>query len=133
MEVRLSNHGGRQLDHVRGALDTLPKVVREVDGRTEAVVDGGFLRGTDIVKARILGADAVGIGRLECIAMAAAGREGVVRMLRILKHEITTCLGLLGVTSWDELDESYLHRALPVDPPDVLSAIPFLDLDCPYP
>ncbi len=131
--VYVSNHGGRQLDHVRGTLDTLPEVVKEVDGRTQVVVDGGFLRGTDIVKAKILGADAVGIGRLECIAMAAAGRQGVVRMLRILEHEITTCLGLLGVTSWDQLDRSYLHRALPVDPPGVLSALPFLDLDCPYP
>ena len=131
--VYVSNHGGRQLDHVRGTLDTLPEIVKEVDGRTQVVVDGGFLRGTDVVKAKILGADAVGIGRLECIAMAAGGREGVVRMLRILEHEITTCLGLLGVTCWEELDASYLHRALPVDPPGVLSALPFLDLDYPYP
>ena len=131
--VYVSNHGGRQLDHVRGTLDTLPEVVAEVDGRTQVLVDGGFLRGTDVVKAKILGADAVGIGRLECIAMAAGGREGVVRMLRILEHEITTCLGLLGVRSWNQLDASYLHRALPVDPPGVLSALPFLDLDYPYP
>ncbi len=131
--VYVSNHGGRQLDHVRGTLDTLPEVVKEVDGRTEVVVDGGFLRGTDVVKAKILGADAVGIGRLEAIAMAAGGREGLVRMLRILEHEITTCLGLLGVTGWDELDATYLHRALPVDAPGVLSALPFLDLDYPYP
>ena len=131
--VYVSNHGGRQLDHVRGTLDTLPEVVEEVDGRTEVVVDGGILRGTDVVKARILGADAVGIGRLEAIAMAAGGRAGLVRMLRILEHEITTCLGLLGVTGWDELDASYLHRAVPVDPPGVLSALPFLDLDSPYP
>ena len=131
--VYVSNHGGRQLDHVRGTLDTLPEVVGEVDGRTEVVVDGGILRGTDVVKARILGADAVGIGRLEAIAMAAGGREGLVRMLRILEHEITTCLGLLGVAGWDELDASYLHRAVPVDPPGVLSALPFLDLGSPYP
>lgn len=131
--VYVSNHGGRQLDHVRGALDTLPEVVKEVDGRAEVVVDGGFVRGTDVVKGMILGADAVGIGRLACIAMAAGGREGVVRMLRILEHEITTCLGLLGVASWDELDASYLHRAVPVGQPGVLSALPFLDLDYPYP
>ena len=131
--VYVSNHGGRQLDHCRGTLDTLPEVVEEVDGRTEVVVDGGFMRGTDVVKAMVLGADAVGIGRLEAIAMAAGGREGVVRMLRILEHEIVTCLGLLGVTGWDELDASYLHRAVPVDPPGVLSALPFLDLDSPYP
>jgi len=131
--VYVSNHGGRQLDHCRGTLDTLPEVVEEVDGRTEVVVDGGFLRGTDVVKAMVLGADAVGIGRLEAMAMAAGGREGLVRMLRILEHEIVTCLGLLGVTGWDELDASCLHRALPVDPPTVLGAFPFLDLDYPYP
>ena len=131
--VYVSNHGGRQLDHGRGTLDILPEVVAEMDGRSQVVVDGGFVRGTDVVKAIALGADAVGIGRLECIAMAAGGRDGVVRMLRILEHEITTCLGLLGVSSWDELDASYLHRALPVDPPGVLSALPFLDLDYPYP
>ena len=131
--VYVSNHGGRQLDHGRGALDILPEVVAEVGGRAQVVVDGGFLRGTDVVKAIILGADAVGIGRLECIAMAAGGRDGVVRMLKILEHEIVTCLGLLGVRSWNQLDASYLHRALPVDPPGVLSALPFLDLDYPYP
>ena len=130
--VYVSNHGGRQLDHGRGALDILPEVVAEVGDRAQVVVDGGFVRGTDVVKAKILGADAVGIGRLECIAMAAGGREGVVRMLRILEHEITTCLGLLGVRNWDQLDASYLHRALPVDTPGVLSALPFLDLDSPY-
>jgi len=129
----VSNHGGRQLDHGRGTLDVLPEVVAEVDGRAQIVVDGGFLRGTDVVKAMILGADAVGIGRLECLAMAAGGREGLVRMLRILEHEIVTCLGLLGVSGWDELDATYLHRAVPVDPPGVLSALPFLDLGSPYP
>ncbi len=127
--VYVSNHGGRQLDHGRGSLDVLPEVVAEVNGRAEVVVDGGILRGTDVVKAMILGADAVGIGRLEAMAMAAAGREGLVRALRILEHEITTCLALLGVSTWTELDETYLHRALPVDAPSVLSAFPLLDLE----
>src|SRR5216117_4468244 len=62
--VYVSNHGGRQLDHGRGTLDVLPEVVRAVAGRATVIVDGGFVRGTDVVKAIALGAQCVGIGRL---------------------------------------------------------------------
>jgi isopentenyl diphosphate isomerase/L-lactate dehydrogenase-like FMN-dependent dehydrogenase len=91
------------------------------------IVDGGFLRGTDIVKALILGADAVGIGRLFGYGIAAGGETGVLRVLEILEAEIKTCLGLLGVTSVGELDSSYLHQASPVVPLGALSAFPLLD------
>src|SRR3989441_7256438 len=64
--VYVSNHGGRQLDHGRGAVEVLPEVVRAVGGRATVVVDGGFVRGTDVVKAIALGAQSVGIGRLAC-------------------------------------------------------------------
>ena len=86
--VYVSNHGGRQLDHGRGAVEVLPEVVKAVAGRAEVMVDGGVLRGADVVKAMILGADAVGIGRLTGYAIAAAGRAGLVRMLELLEHEI---------------------------------------------
>ncbi len=82
--VYVSNHGGRQLDHGRGSIELLPEVVRAVSGRASVLIDGGFLRGTDIVKAMILGADAVGIGRLFGYGIAAAGEHGVVRVLEIL-------------------------------------------------
>ena len=62
--VYVSNHGGRQLDHGRGAIDALPEVVEAVSGRAAVMVDGAFARGTDVVKAIALGAQAVGIGRL---------------------------------------------------------------------
>ncbi|MCP5150091.1 MAG: alpha-hydroxy-acid oxidizing protein [Ectothiorhodospiraceae bacterium] len=125
--VWVSNHGGRQLDHGRGSIEVLPEVVRAVEGRIPVIVDGGFMRGTDVVKAMALGASAVAIGRLFGLAIAADGQRGVVRMLEILEHEIRTCLGLLGVTSMAALGPDSLHPAPVVTDPRVLSAFPLLD------
>ncbi|WP_291865711.1 alpha-hydroxy acid oxidase [Bradyrhizobium sp.] len=129
--IYVSNHGGRQLDHGRGAMQVLPEIVAAVAGRARIIVDGSFCRGTDIVKAIAMGADLVGIGRLQCWALAAAGEAGVVRMLELLEDEVMRCLGLLGVTSFAELDKSYLHPATPTNLPHVLSAFPLLDIE-PY-
>ncbi len=125
--IYVSNHGGRQLDHGLGAIEVLPEVVREAGAKAAVVVDGGFMRGTDIVKAIAAGADAVGIGRLQCFGVAAAGRAGLVRVLELLEVEIRTCLGLLGADTFDALDESCLRPAEPVDKAHVLSAFPLLD------
>jgi isopentenyl diphosphate isomerase/L-lactate dehydrogenase-like FMN-dependent dehydrogenase len=127
--VYVSNHGGRQLDHGRGSMEVLPEVVAAVARRAAIIVDGGFLRGTDVVKAIALGADAVGVGRLECLGLAAAGAPGLVRALELLEDEIRICLGLLGVSNWAALDRSYLHAATPVGPAHATSAFPLLDLD----
>lgn len=126
--IYVSNHGGRQLDHGRGTLDILPEVVTAVGGRAAIIVDGGFCRGTDVVKAIALGADVVGIGRLYCYGLAAAGEEGVRRVLELLEAEIHACLGLLGVTSFAELDRSYVCAADAVAPPHALSAFPLITL-----
>jgi len=123
----VSNHGGRQLDHGRGTTEALPEVVAAVGGRATIIVDGGFLRGTDIVKAVALGAAAVGIGRLACFGLAAAGQAGLVRVLELLEEEIRICLGLLGVERLAQLDRSYLHPATPVVLPHATSAFPLLD------
>jgi glycolate oxidase len=112
--VYVSNHGGRQLDHGKGGIAVLPEVVDAVGKKAEVWVDGGFMRGTDIVKAMALGAKAVGIGRLQGLAAAAGGEAGVVRMLEILEDEIKRCLGLLGVVSYSELDSSYVVPCEPV-------------------
>src|SRR5260221_3781180 len=93
--IYVSNHGGRQLDHGRGAMPVLPEIVNAVPGRAKIMVDGSFCRGTDIVKAIAAGADLVGIGRLPCWALAAAGAAGIVRMLELLEAEVIPCLGLL--------------------------------------
>ncbi len=130
--VYVSNHGGRQLDHGRGSIDVLPEVVDAVKGKTTIVVDGAFTRGTDIIKAITLGADMVGIGRLYCYAMAAAGAPGIERMLEILETEIISSLGLLGATSFKALERSHLHMGAPVvSDPRVHSAFPLLNLDDP--
>jgi len=124
--VYVSNHGGRQLDHGLGSLEVLPEVVRAVSGRAVVMVDGGFLRGTDVVKAIALGAQCVGLGRLQCMGLAAAGQAGLERALEILEEEIKICLGLLGVTSYSQLDASYLREARLVTEASVLSAFPLL-------
>ncbi|MFI5014085.1 MAG: alpha-hydroxy acid oxidase [Hyphomicrobiales bacterium] len=127
--VYVSNHGGRQLDHGRASIDVLPEVVAAVSGRASIIVDGGFSRGTDVVKAIALGADAVGIGRLFCYGLAAAGQAGVERVLEILEDEIRSCLGLLGLDRFGGLDKSYLHPAVPTMPAHAHSAFPLLDLE----
>lgn len=111
--IYVSNHGGRQLDHGKGSIAVLPEVVEAVQGRAEIYVDGGFMRGTDIVKAMALGANAVGIGRLQGLALAAGGDAALVRALELLQDEVRRCLGLLGVNSYAELDKSYIA---PVEP-----------------
>jgi glycolate oxidase len=129
--VYVSNHGGRQLDHGRGTMDILPEVVEAVAGRAMIAIDGGFYRGSDIVKAIALGANLVGLGRLQCYALAAAGQAGIVRMLEILEDEVTRSLGLLGVTGFGKLDQSYLHAATPANAPHVFSAFPLWEVE-PY-
>ncbi len=126
--VYVSNHGGRQLDQGVGSIDVLPEVVEAVSGRARILVDGGINRGTDVVKSLILGADTVACGRLYVYGLAAAGGAGVVRLFEILEDEIRICLSLLGVSSYDELDSSYIRPARQVVPPDVHSAFPHLNL-----
>jgi isopentenyl diphosphate isomerase/L-lactate dehydrogenase-like FMN-dependent dehydrogenase len=124
--VYVSNHGGRQLDHGRGTLDILPEVVEAVAGRAEIIIDGGFCRGSDVLKALALGAQAVAVGRLYCYGLAAAGEAGVTRVLELIETEIATSLGLLGADRLSTLDRSFLHAAVPVTAPHVLSAFPLL-------
>jgi glycolate oxidase len=127
--IYVSNHGGRQLDHGRGSMEVLPEIVDAVRGRAKIMIDGSFCRGTDIVKAMAAGADLVGIGRMQCYALAAGGQAGVVRLLELLEDEVQRCLGLLGAVSFGELDLSYLRPAVPANVPHVLSAFPLLRIE----
>ncbi|HJZ19540.1 MAG TPA: alpha-hydroxy acid oxidase, partial [Bradyrhizobium sp.] len=129
--IYVSNHGGRQLDHGRGSMHVLPEIVDAVRGRAKIMIDGGINRGSDVVKAIAAGADIVGLGRLQCWALAAGGEAGVVRMLELLEDEVIRTLGLLGATSFAALDKSCLHPATATNIPGVLSAYPLLDID-PY-
>jgi glycolate oxidase len=112
-------------------MHVLPEIVNAVAGRARIMVDGGFCRGSDIVKAIAAGADIVGIGRLQCWALAAGGEAGVVRMLELLEDEVIRTLGLLGATSFAGLDKSCLHPATATNLPDVFSAFPLLHIE-PY-
>ncbi len=127
--VYVSNHGGRQLDHGRGSMDVLPEVVDAVAGRAKVLVDGSICRGSDIVKAIATGADLVGIGRMQCYALACGGQAGIVRLLELLEDEVQRTLGLLGVNRFADLNRSYLHAAAPANMPHVLSAFPLLKIE----
>ncbi len=127
--VYVSNHGGRQLDHGRGAMEMLPEIVAALGGRAQIIVDGGFNRGTDIVKALAAGANLVGLGRMQCVGLAAEGEAGLTRLLELLEAEVRTCLGLLGVNTWEALDASYLHQGAAAGAADALSAFPLLALE----
>ena len=124
--VYCSNHGGRQLDHGRGSAAVLPEVIDAVKGRAKIAVDGSFSRGSDIVKAICLGADWVGLGRLYCYGLAAAGAPGIERVVELLEEEMREVMGLLGVTSLKQLDKSYISAAAPTNQPGVHSAFPLM-------
>ena len=119
--IYVSNHGGRQLDHGRGTIEILPEVVDAVAGKARIVIDGGFTRGTDVVKAIALGADAVGIGKLQGLGLAAGGQAGLVRMLELLEFEMRHVMGLLGITSLDGIGRELIAPAMPVVPPHATS------------
>ncbi|MFD7921905.1 alpha-hydroxy acid oxidase [Streptomyces sp. NPDC059740] len=95
--VWMSNHGGRNLDTAVAPLTALPAVAAAVDGRVPVLVDGGVRRGTDVVKALALGADAVAVGRPYVWGLAADGAEGVTAALSALHRETELALALLGV------------------------------------
>lgn len=115
--VIVSNHGGRQLDGVAASLDALPEVVEAVGGRCEVYVDGGFRRGTDVLKALALGARAAFAGRAIAAGLAVGGEAGVARVLELFRAEIELGLALLGCTSPAEVSRSHVEPTVPYDPP----------------
>ena len=125
--IYVSNHGGRQLDHGVGSIDVLPEIVAATAGRAEIIVDGGFCRGTDVLKALALGANAVAVGRLYGFGLAAGGRDGVLRVLELLHDELERAMELSGVNKLSELNPSYVRPAPSIRPPHVLSAFPYID------
>ncbi len=104
----VSNHGGRQLDCVAATLRVLPEVVAAVNGQIEVLIDGGIRRGSDIVKALCLGAQAVLVGRAYAYGLGAGGEAGVARAIEILRTGLVRTLKLLGCPSVAELDRSYV-------------------------
>lgn len=120
--IWVSNHGGRQIDHALGSLDSLPEIVQAVGGKARIIVDGGVQRGTDILKAVALGADVVALGRLQAWGLAAGGTAGVVRMLEIVEDELISAMGLCGLTCIDQVTPKYVTQAMPVTDPHEMSS-----------
>jgi 4-hydroxymandelate oxidase len=109
--VIVSNHGGRQLDRSLASGDALPEVAETLAGRATLLVDGGIRRGIDVATALALGADAVLVGRPTLWGLAAAGRQGVSRVLGLLREELELALALCGCTNPAQLGRSHVRRA----------------------
>jgi isopentenyl diphosphate isomerase/L-lactate dehydrogenase-like FMN-dependent dehydrogenase len=108
--IWVSNHGGRQLDHTQATIDALPPIVDAVAGGAAIVVDGGFNRGTAVLKALALGATVVACGRTVLWGLAADGAAGVACALGILRRELRTTMGLCGQTSVKGLSPDLVFR-----------------------
>ena len=118
----VTNHGGRQIDHGLGSLETLPEIVNAAQGKARIILDGGVQRGSDILKAVALGADVVALGRLQGWGLAAGGTAGVVRMLEILEDELICAMALTGITSIGKATSKYVCKATPVTPAHEMSS-----------
>jgi isopentenyl diphosphate isomerase/L-lactate dehydrogenase-like FMN-dependent dehydrogenase len=111
--IIVSNHGGRQLDGAVATIRALPGVVEAVGGRAPVLIDGGFRRGVDVIKALALGARAVMIGRPHLWGVACAGEDGVLWVLDVFRREIDRALALGGWDGVAKLDPSIFFHAQP--------------------
>jgi 4-hydroxymandelate oxidase len=106
--IIVSNHGARNLDTLPSTAQALPRIAQKLQGRIPLLVDGGIRRGTDVLKALALGANAVLVGRPYLYALSIAGSAGVARVLEILKVELQMAMALTGKTKIGEIDRSVL-------------------------
>ena len=108
--IVVTNHGGRQLDTTVAPIEVLAEIRAAVGADMTVIVDSGFRRGSDFVKARALGADAAMSGRATLYGLAAAGAAGTARALEILRAEMERTLGLIGCARMDAVDAAYLDQ-----------------------
>lgn len=107
--IIVSSHGARQLDHVGSTIEALPECVKAVNGKIPVLVDGGFRRGTDILKGLALGAKAVCVARPYLYGLAAFGERGVTRVMQLLQTELALNMGLAGVPNIASIDRSLVR------------------------
>jgi isopentenyl diphosphate isomerase/L-lactate dehydrogenase-like FMN-dependent dehydrogenase len=107
--IVVSNHGARQLDHVGGTIEALPECVQAAGGKIPVLIDGGFRRGTDILKALAIGASAVGVARPYLWGMATYGQRGVERVLELLRVELALDMGMSGIAKISEIDRKLVR------------------------
>jgi len=108
--IIVSNHGGRQLDGAVTGCEALPAIVDAVGGDTEILVDGGIRRGTDVLKALALGAQAVLIGKSYLWGLAVDGETGVRNVLDILRWELSSSMALAGRPNIASIDRALIAR-----------------------
>ena len=102
--IQVSNHGGRQLDSATPSIDALPKIRDSIGKDFPILFDSGIRSGSDIIRALALGANFVMMGRPLMYAIGADGARGLRKVLDIIKGELSTTLGLVGLTELEQLD-----------------------------
>jgi isopentenyl diphosphate isomerase/L-lactate dehydrogenase-like FMN-dependent dehydrogenase len=107
--IVVSNHGGRQLDGAPATIEVLPEIVQAAEGRCEVLLDSGIRRGTDVLKALALGANAVLIGRAFMWGLAVGGEDGVSRVLAMLRNELELAMALCGCRSVSEINRDVVR------------------------
>lgn len=109
--IQVSNHGGRQLDGLPGAISVLHEVVQVVDGRVPVIFDSGIRRGIDVLRALALGATAVAVGRPVLYGLAVGGSNGVQAVVEHLRKELNVAMLLTGARTVKELSPAFLRTA----------------------
>jgi isopentenyl diphosphate isomerase/L-lactate dehydrogenase-like FMN-dependent dehydrogenase len=108
--ILVSNHGARSEDSGRSTIDALPEIVEAVNGRMPILVDSGFRRGTDVIKALCMGATAVGIGRPYVWGLGAFGQAGVERVLELVRTETLAMMQQMGAPTVKDLKPTMVRR-----------------------
>lgn len=111
--VIVSNHGGRALDYGPSTLEVLEEVVEAVAGRVPVLIDSGFRRGTDALKALALGADAVCLGRASRWGLGAFGEPGAQKVIEMVNTELRQAMASVGRASLAEIDRSIVTTNFP--------------------
>jgi isopentenyl diphosphate isomerase/L-lactate dehydrogenase-like FMN-dependent dehydrogenase len=112
--IVVSNHGGRSMDYGPSTLEVLPEVVAAVNGKIPVMIDSGFRRGSDVLKALALGADAVWLGRAQRWAFGAFGPAGMQRLLtEIIFKELVDATAAMGKTTLASIDASIVKQNWP--------------------
>jgi isopentenyl diphosphate isomerase/L-lactate dehydrogenase-like FMN-dependent dehydrogenase len=107
--IVVSNHGGRYLDSDPATIEVLPEIIRAVRGRVPVLIDGGFRRGTDVLKALAIGAKAVLVGRPPLWGLGAFGADGVRKVLELLRRELAHAMALAGRPNIASIDSSLIR------------------------
>jgi len=108
--IMISNHGGRQLDGTMAPVDLVPRIRDAVGAAVELIVDGGVRRGSHVLKALALGANACSVGRAYLYGLAAGGEAGVDRALALLTEELVRNMALLGATRVSEVSADLVEK-----------------------